>query len=225
MTKHGTVSQSLSSQRRADAMWRFERDLVGNQAVVYAGVDEVGRGCIAGPVYAGAVVLGGDACDWLGIDDSKKLTKRRREALYELIMNRAVATGIGVATVEEIDEYNILEASRIAMGRAIEALKVQVEMTLVDGISSPLPVRHPYITVVDGDAQSLSIAAASIIAKVERDRFMARLAEEYPGYGFEQNAGYGTPAHLRALREHGPTPYHRRTFSPVKRTEQLELGI
>jgi ribonuclease HII len=209
----------------ADTMWRFERDLVGNRALVYAGVDEVGRGCIAGPVYAGAVVLGGDACDWLGINDSKKLTKKRREALYELIMDRAVATGIGVATVEEIDEYNILEASRIAMGRAIENLKVEVELTLVDGLYSPLPVRHPYITVVDGDAKTLSIAAASIIAKVERDRYMERLSKEYPAYGFEQNAGYGTPAHIRALREYGPTPHHRCTFAPVKRTEQLELGI
>jgi ribonuclease HII len=215
---------------RCRALWDYERQLIGRtdeQPVLLAGVDEAGRGCLAGPVVAAAVVLGRDAEDWQGIDDSKRLGRARREQLYERIVEQAQAVAVGVATVAEIDELNILQASRLAMARAIERLSVVPDWVLVDGPYPPstVPANTRCLPVVDGDAHCLSIAAASIVAKVERDKMMAALADTYPEYGFDRNAGYGTAEHRRALATYGPTPWHRRSFAPVTSHMQLRLSL
>ena len=176
------------------------------------GVDEVGRGPLAGPVVASAVVLDPAAIP-AGINDSKKLTEAARTRLHDELFGCA-RIGIGMASVEEIDEINILQASLLAMERAVAALGITPVMVLVDGNKKP-KWDHPCRTVVGGDAISLSIAAASIIAKVTRDRMMMTYDAEHPGYGWRTNKGYGTPAHLSALRQLGPTPLHRRSFAPV----------
>lgn len=178
------------------------------------GIDEAGRGPLAGPVVAAAVILPrGYTLE--GLNDSKKLTARRREALYEQLMaDPAVIKCMAQAEVEEIDRLNILRATHLAMARAAQGLSQQPDLCLIDGLAVPnfpLPSRN----LVKGDARSLSISAASILAKVTRDRIMCRLAEEYPAYGFEKHAGYGTKAHLQALADHGITPHHRRSFAPV----------
>lgn len=179
-----------------------------------AGVDEAGRGPIAGPVVAAAVVLPPGAHPD-GLDDSKKLAERRREALYEvLVAFPGVSWAVGVVGVAEIDRINILQATRRAMEEALAALDPAPDLALIDG----LPFRDfafPHRAVVGGDARSLSIAAASIIAKVTRDRLMRQLDGEYPGYGFARHKGYGTAGHLAALRRLGPCPAHRRSFAPV----------
>ncbi|QJE73234.1 ribonuclease HII [Aerophototrophica crusticola] len=194
-------------------------------AALVCGVDEAGRGPLAGPVVAAAVILppGKGIPAWCaGIDDSKALKAARREALFEAIRANAPAHGIGIASVEEIDEVNILRATFLAMGRAVAALGLTPAIALVDGNQRPpLPCRVE--TLVDGDALSLSIAAASILAKVTRDKIMGDLAREYPGYGWERNAGYGTAAHKEAIRRLGVTPHHRRSFAPV--SEQLSLTL
>lgn len=177
-----------------------------------AGVDEAGRGCLAGPVYAAAVILGEPKLR--GLDDSKKLTALQREDLFPRIQQRALAWAIGRAEVEEIDRLNILQASLLAMKRAVEALSLQPVEALVDG-NQPPRLSCKVTTVVDGDALHPCIMAASILAKVARDREMRRLCTEFPGYGFSQHKGYGTPEHLRALRAHGPCAIHRRSFAPV----------
>lgn len=179
-----------------------------------AGIDEAGRGPLAGPVAAAAVILPeGFSCP--GLDDSKKLTAAKRERLYEgLTSERAIVWGLSFAEPEEIDRINILKATHAAMARAVEALNAEVDFCLIDG----LPVKgfpHPHDGVVKGDGISLSIAAASVIAKVARDRRMVEAAEEFPAYGFERHKGYGTKAHLEALRRHGPCRIHRRSFQPV----------
>ncbi len=197
---------------------------------VVCGIDEAGRGPWAGPVVAGAVILT-PACleaDWVGgLDDSKKLGPARRESLFELLLGE-VPTGVGSASVAEIDSLNILQASMLAMGRAVEDLiqghGVTPGLALVDGNRTPVLV-CPAQCVVGGDRKSLSIAAASIIAKVSRDAILAELAREYPGYGWRRNAGYGTPEHRRALADHGITPHHRRTFAPIRRIlEAQDMG-
>lgn len=183
-----------------------------------AGIDEVGRGPWAGPVVACAVVL--DRASFPAdlaakLDDSKKLTERRRDALIEPLMDCA-AVGLGEASVAEIDELNILQATFLAMHRALVALPVHPVAALVDGNKDPglgLETR----TVVKGDSRSLSIAAASVIAKVTRDRMMRDLSEAFPGYAWEKNAGYGTKAHQDGLAAHGVTPHHRRSFAPIAR--------
>ena len=177
-----------------------------------AGVDEVGRGPWAGPVVAAAVIL--DPANLLGgIDDSKRLSARRREALFAALCETA-RFGVGAASVAEIDRLNVLAAALLAMRRAIARLGVVPAHVLVDGNRMPaLPC--PATTVVGGDRRSLSIAAASIIAKVTRDRLMARLARRYPGFGWERNAGYGTPQHRASLAAIGVTPHHRQSFAPV----------
>jgi ribonuclease HII len=182
---------------------------------VIAGVDEAGRGPLAGPVVAGAVVLPGDFV-LAGLDDSKKLTAARRDRLYEeLVADPRVRWASGLAGVEEIDRLNILRATHLAMRRAVTALGgPEPDMALIDG----LPVRDfpwPQQAIVKGDALSLSIAAASIIAKVERDRIMLALDAAFPLYQFAAHKGYGTAAHLTALQQHGPSPHHRRSFQPV----------
>lgn len=174
------------------------------------GVDEAGRGPLAGPVYAAAVILPeGLIID--GLNDSKRLSEKKREALFDVIKDEAVAYGIGFATEEEIDEINILQATYLAMKRAVEALQVKADYALIDGNRMP-PLDIPGETVVKGDAKSPSIAAASILAKVSRDRVMYELDKEYPEYDFAKHKGYGTKVHTEAILRYGPCKIHRRTF-------------
>lgn len=221
----------------ANPLWVFEQSLVSHLSDgLYAGVDEVGRGALAGPVYAAAVVLGGQAGDWNGIRDSKQMSRKKREEWYLKIHSGAVAVGVGLATVEEIDGLNILHASRLAMGRAIVKIRTDLAYVLVDGTYMPLyeqtkELHHPGadkvdgVTVIDGDAKCLSIAAASIVAKVERDRYMEELSALFPGYGLAAHVGYATPLHLEKLREMGPSACHRKSFAPVKHYQQVRLDI
>jgi len=192
-----------------------------------AGVDEAGCAPLAGPVVAAAVIL--DRCKFpRGIDDSKNLPIDKREALYGRLIRQCVRWGVGIASVEEIDTINIYWARMLAMTRAVEALGLEPAWVLVDGNACPRWQR-PSKAIVDGDAKCRSIAAASIIAKVTRDRMMAEHARTYPGYGWETNRGYGTPEHYRGLNALGVTPLHRRSFAPVRelmaRTAQPELQL
>ncbi|WP_114951835.1 ribonuclease HII [Sphingosinicella terrae] len=184
-----------------------------------AGVDEAGCAPLAGPVVAAAVILDRHRFP-RGIDDSKAIPAKTREAIYARLRTVAVV-GVGMATVEEIDRLNIFWARMLAMERAVDALGVEPAMVLVDGNRCPRWTR-PSVAIVDGDAKCRSIAAASIVAKVTRDRLMAEYARDYPGYGWETNKGYGTPEHQRALEALGPTPIHRRSFAPVR---QLTLEL
>ena len=178
-----------------------------------AGVDEAGCAPLAGPVVAAAVILDRERFP-RGIDDSKNLPAETRSAIYARL-TKVAAWGVGIASVEEIDELNIYWARMLAMKRAVDALGVEPAMVLVDGNRCPKWER-PSVAIVDGDAKCRSIAAASIVAKVTRDRIMIDYAREYPGYGWETNKGYGTPEHYRALDAIGPTPLHRRSFAPVR---------
>ncbi|MDQ7262599.1 ribonuclease HII [Paracoccus sp. PS-1] len=193
--------------------YSFEEAALRGGARFVAGVDEVGRGPLAGPVTAAAVILD-VACIPEGLNDSKKLTARRREALAELIMARC-DWAVGHASVEEIDRLNILRASHLAMCRAIAGLRRRPCLVLIDGNMLPRDLDLPGQAVVGGDGRCLSIAAASIVAKLLRDRIMVDLAQQHPGYGWEANAGYATAAHRQALLDLGVTPYHRRSFAPV----------
>lgn len=192
-------------------LWKFEHAAFAEGFDLVCGVDEAGRGPLAGPVCAAAVILPRDL-EIEGLNDSKKLSDKRRRALFDVIKEQAVAYGVAFATEREIDEINILQATFLAMKRAVEQLQVKAELALVDGNREPdfgdLPVR----TVIKGDALSANIAAASILAKVTRDDYMMEMAERYPEYKFEVHKGYGTRAHYDALREHGACPIHRRTF-------------
>lgn len=190
----------------------FSRELLHHPGLV-AGVDEAGRGPLAGPVVAAAVILHVDDCPE-GLNDSKQLTAKRRAELERQVKARALCWGIGVASVAEIDALNILWATMLAMTRAVEALNADCAHVLVDGNRCP-QWRWASTAVVEGDAKCLSIAAASILAKEERDRMMIAAAADHPHYGWESNKGYGSARHLAALREHGPTPLHRRSFAPV----------
>ncbi|MAF48921.1 MAG: ribonuclease HII [Rhodospirillales bacterium] len=187
-----------------------------------AGIDEAGRGPWAGPVVAAAVmfdveVVAGDAGSLAGslagLDDSKKLSAARRSTLFDVIRSQAM-TGIGRAEVDEIDRLNILQASLLAMRRAVDALPAAPEFALIDGTHAPA-LSCPAETVIKGDGRSLSIAAASVLAKVSRDRIMVQLAAEFPGYGWERNKGYGTKAHRAGLERLGATPHHRRSYKPI----------
>lgn len=190
----------------------FEEDLISRGAICIAGVDEVGRGPLAGPVTAAAVILDpANIPD--GLNDSKMLSRKKREALEPLIFANAEVS-IAHATVEEIDEINILRASHLAMERAIAGLG-RVDHALIDGNMIPRGLIIPATTIIKGDARSLSIAAASIVAKICRDRIMVGLAQQYPGYGWDTNAGYGSKSHISALHRLGVTPHHRRSFKPV----------
>lgn len=174
------------------------------------GIDEVGRGPLAGPVVAGAVILPKD-CDILYINDSKQLSEKKREELYDIIMEKAVACGIGYATPERIDEINILQATYEAMRDAIASLKVRPDVLLNDAVTIP-GVSIKQVPIIKGDAKSVSIGAASIIAKVTRDRLMVQYDSVFPEYDFAGNKGYGSAAHIEALKKYGPTPIHRRSF-------------
>ncbi len=177
---------------------------------IVCGVDEAGRGPLAGPVCAAAVILP-DGLVIEGLNDSKKLTEKKRDALYDIICENAVAYGIAFASVEEIEELNILSATFLAMKRAVESMSVSADIALVDGNQKP-PLSIPARTLVKGDAKCPSIAAASILAKVTRDRLMTEIAEEYPQYEFERHKGYGTKLHYEKIAEHGISPVHRRSF-------------
>ena len=191
----------------------YESRLLKTMAGPVCGVDEAGRGPLAGPVVAAAVILDRGRIP-KGLNDSKQLDEEAREDLFPRIMEMAVAVGVGEASVEEIDLVNIRQATHLAMARAVRALPVAAQFALVDGNDAPaLPCKCD--TLVKGDSRSLSIAAASIIAKVTRDRLMALLHDNHPVYGWRQNKGYGTPEHLTGLRAHGITVHHRRSFSPV----------
>ena len=190
--------------------YEFESAALEAGYSVIAGTDEAGRGPLAGPVYAAAVILPmGLVID--GLNDSKKLTEKKREALFDVICKEALSYGIAFATPEEIDELNILNASQLAMRRAVAMLTPTPDLVLVDGnVAREFPMDTK--TVVKGDALSMSIAAASILAKVSRDRVMAELAKEYPQYQLEKHKGYPTPLHMNLVRELGPSPIHRKTF-------------
>lgn len=183
-----------------------------------AGVDEAGRGCLAGPVVAAAVILPPDADSatcLMGVRDSKQMTPPAREHFYEVIMQYALAIGVGMGSVELIDERNILQATKYAMYVAIAQLSIPPQALLLDALHLP-DLALPQRSIIKGDTCCLSIAAASVIAKVTRDRLMIQLHEQYPAYGFAQHKGYGTEAHLAALREHGVTAIHRKSFAPVR---------
>lgn len=193
---------------RLEAMSVYEREYAGWGAV--CGIDEAGRGPLAGPVVAGAVILPKDE-KILYVNDSKKLSEKKREMLYDEIMSRALAVGVGIVRPERIDEINILQATYEAMRMAVAQLKVQPDILLNDAVTIPdLKVRQ--VPIVKGDAKSVSIAAASIIAKVTRDRLMREYGQVFPEYEFASNKGYGTKSHIEALKTYGPTPIHRRTF-------------
>ena len=192
-----------------------ERDLIGRGFPHVAGVDELGRGPLAGPVAAAAVILDPrDLPD--GVDDSKALSEARREALYEVILARAMAVGIGFASPREIDRHNIRQATFLAMARAVAALAVRPHHLLVDGNDLPTTLGLPGEAIVGGDALCVSIAAASVVAKVTRDRLMVHLDRAWPHYGFARHKGYATAAHRAALARHGPSPAHRASFAPCR---------
>jgi len=191
-------------------MWEFEQKYFDSGVKLICGVDEAGRGPLAGPVCAAAVILPPNI-DIPGLDDSKKLSDKRRRELFPLIRERAVAYAIAFADHQEIDEINILQATFLAMERAIQGLSIKPEVALIDG-NRQKDFGLPVETIVHGDSRSASIAAASILAKVTRDDLMLEMANEYPQYGFEVHKGYGTKAHYAALSEHGPCPIHRKSF-------------
>lgn len=193
----------------ASELMRYERELMAQGCRYICGVDEVGRGPLAGPVTCAAVIMPLD--DLIeGVNDSKKVAKKKRERLAELIKEKAVAYSVASYDNRKIDEMNILAATKACMAEAVAGLAVTPDVVIVDALTLDIPVRT--FGIVHGDAQSYSIAAASILAKVERDAYMTGMDKVYPGYGFSSNAGYGTAAHIAALKELGPTPIHRRTF-------------
>ena len=188
----------------------YENELIEKGYANICGVDEAGRGPLAGPVCAAAVILKpNDIIE--GVNDSKKLTEKKRELLYDVIKDRALSYSIAFATVEEIEELNILNATMLAMKRAVEGLDVPPSYAIIDGNKTP-QLEIPCNYIVKGDAKSMSIAAASILAKVTRDRLLLEYAEQYPEYQFEKHKGYGTKAHREALLEYGPCPVHRLSF-------------
>lgn len=193
---------------RTEKMKEYEKKY--NEYSFICGIDEVGRGPLAGPVVAGAVILPKD-CDILYLNDSKQLSEKKREELYDIIMEKAVATGLGFVAPERIDQINILQATYEAMREAISKLDPAPDLLLNDAVTIP-QVSIRQIPIIKGDAKSISIAAASIIAKVTRDRLMVQYDMVYPEYGFASNKGYGAQAHLEALKKYGPTPIHRRSF-------------
>lgn len=221
----GSSLEGPSERRTKQAMssphFRHEKFLLGAGVWPVAGVDEAGRGPLAGPVSAAAVILDPKKRP-RGLDDSKKLTSAARAEFFELICERALAIGVGLASVEEIDRLNIRNATFLAMRRALQALAIPPAHALIDGNASPRDLPCPAQAIVKGDAISLSISAASIIAKVTRDRLMERLHDAWPHYGFKDHMGYGTPAHLAALKAYGPCPFHRMSFAPVRAAQAIE---
>ena len=209
LTKYQKQDKKLAEERiRIKKMYAYEEKY--SQYDYICGIDEVGRGPLAGPVVAGAVILP-KGCEILYINDSKQLSAKKREALYEEIKSKALAIGIGIVSPAKIDEINILQATYMAMREAISKLSVVPQLLLNDAVTIP-EVIIPQVPIIKGDAKSVSIAAASIVAKVTRDRLMEEYDRVLPGYGFASNKGYGSAEHIAALKELGPTPIHRNTF-------------
>lgn len=207
------LQKQVDEDLRLEKMLAYEKELYAQGIDLIAGVDEVGRGPLAGPVVAAAVILP-KACKILGLNDSKKIPKSKHKEIYEAVLQNAIAIGIGIKDNQVIDQVNIYEATKLAMMEAIGQLEPQPQHLLIDAMKLDLPI--PQTSIIKGDANSLSIAAASIVAKVTRDQMMEEFDCEYPGYDFTQNAGYGTANHLAGLDKLGVTPIHRRSFEPVK---------
>ena len=207
------LQKQVDEDLRLEKMLAYEKELYAQGMDLIAGVDEVGRGPLAGPVVAAAVILP-KACKIPGLNDSKKIPKSKHKEIYEAVLQNAIAIGIGVKDNHVIDQVNIYEATKLAMMEAIGQLDPQPQHLLIDAMKLDLPISQT--SIIKGDANSLSIAAASIVAKVTRDQMMEEFDREYPGYDFAQNAGYGTAKHLDGLDQLGVTPIHRRSFEPVK---------
>ena len=207
------LQKQVDEDLRLEKMLAYEKELYTQGIQLIAGVDEVGRGPLAGPVVAVAVILP-KACKIPGLNDSKKIPKSKHKEIYEAVLQNAVAIGIGIKDNQVIDQVNIYEATKLAMMEAIGQLEPQPQHLLIDAMRLDLPISQT--SIIKGDANSLSIAAASIVAKVTRDQMMEEFDREYPGYDFAQNAGYGTSNHLAGLDQLGVTPIHRRSFEPVK---------
>ncbi|OHR64844.1 ribonuclease HII [Bacillus sp. HMSC76G11] len=205
--------QKKKDMQMFEDMMTFERQARDKGYKYICGIDEVGRGPLAGPVVAAAVILP-EEFYLPGLTDSKKLSAEKRDLFYETILSEAVAYGVGIISPAQIDELNIYQATKAAMLKAVDELAVSPEYMLIDAMEIALPI--PQESLIKGDARSVSIAAASVVAKVTRDRIMKKLAETFPQYGFDQNMGYGTKLHLEALNRDGITDYHRKSFSPVK---------
>ena len=207
------IQKRIDEDERLEGMLAYEKECYARGIELIAGVDEVGRGSLAGPVVAAAVILP-KACKIPGLNDSKKIPKYKHKEIYEAVLQNAIAIGIGIKDNHVIDQVNIYEATKLAMMEAIGRLDPQPQHLLIDAMKLDLPISQT--SIIKGDANSLSIAAASIVAKVTRDQMMEEFDREYPGYDFAQNAGYGTAKHLAGLDKLGVTPIHRRSFEPVK---------
>ena len=207
------LQKQVDEDLRLEKMLAYEKELYTQGIQLIAGVDEVGRGPLAGPVVAAAVILP-KACKIPGLNDSKKIPKSKHKEIYEAVLQEAIAIGIGIKDNHVIDQVNIYEATKLAMMEAVGQLEPQPQHLLIDAMKLDLPI--PQTSIIKGDANSLSIAAASIVAKVTRDQMMEEFDREYPGYDFAQNAGYGTAKHLAGLDKLGVTPIHRRSFEPIK---------
>jgi len=207
------LQKQVEEDLRLEKMLAYEKELYAQGIQLIAGVDEVGRGPLAGPVVAAAVILP-ENCKIPGLNDSKRIPKSKHHAIYQAVLDQALSVGIGIKDNRVIDQVNIYEATKLAMLEAIQELDPQPQHLLIDAMKLDLPISQT--SIIKGDANSLSIAAASIVAKVTRDQMMAAYDQEYPGYDFAQNAGYGTSNHLEGLEKHGVTPTHRRSFEPIK---------
>ncbi len=203
-------------------MSTYENELLNLKVKHVAGIDEAGRGPLAGPVVASCVILPHNYY-LLGLDDSKKLSEKKRGVYYEEIIKNAVSYGVGIVDVCDIDKYNIFECTKIAMLKSVANLKVKPGHLLIDAMRIDIDI--PQTSIIKGDTKSVSIAAASILAKVTRDKYMIEMAKKYPEYHFEKNKGYGTKEHLEALKKYGATPLHRQSFEPVKYLTQKTITL
>lgn len=210
------IQAEIDEDVRLETILRYEKELYQKGYQAIAGIDEVGRGPLAGPVVTACVILPKD-CKIRHLNDSKKIPKKHHEEIYEEVLARALGVGISIVDNDTIDRVNIYEATKLGMLQAIEQMKGEVtkpDYLLIDAMQLDTPI--PQLSLIKGDANSLSIAAASIVAKVTRDRMMAEYAKEYPGYAFDKNVGYGTKDHLAGLKQYGVTPIHRKSFEPIK---------
>ena len=210
------IQAEIDEDVRLETMLRYEKELYQKGYQAIAGIDEVGRGPLAGPVVTACVILPKD-CKIRHLNDSKKIPKKHHEEIYEEVLARALGVGIGIVDNDTIDRVNIYGATKLGMLQAIEQMKGEVtkpDYLLIDAMQLDTPI--PQLSLIKGDANSLSIAAASIVAKVTRDRMMAEYAKEYPGYAFDKNVGYSTKDHLAGLKQYGVTPIHRKSFEPIK---------